>query len=182
MTGKGRCWLSRTEHSMGPDQTTRSLLTPASPWHLRSNLAWGGELGACCVEHLLLFLASMDSVGLADEITGPLILCPRLEGFQASRRVLSSDRHLSAPPVILCGAVNIHRCHLPFLFLGHACTGLAQVTSLCSGSWAVGTPGRFSAPPPAAASSALGVSQGVAAARGMPWEMTAKLVNFLRPF
>lgn len=108
---------------MGPDQTTRSLLTPASSWPFRSTLAWGGELGACCVEHLLLFLASMDSVGLADEITVPLILCPRLEGFQASRRVLSSDRHLSAPPVMLCGALNIHRWHLPFLFLGHACTG-----------------------------------------------------------
>lgn len=33
------------------------------------------------------------------------------------------DKRLSAPPIMLCGAVNIHRCHLPLLFLEGACTG-----------------------------------------------------------
>lgn len=55
--------------------------------------------------------------GLADEIVGLLILHPSLEWFQLLEWVLLSDKHLSAPPIMLCGAVNIHRCHLPFLFL-----------------------------------------------------------------
>ena len=61
--------------------------------------------------------------GLTDEILGPLILRPSLEWFQPSRWVLLSGEHLSAPPVMLCGAVNIHRCHLPVLFLETACMG-----------------------------------------------------------
>lgn len=54
---------------------------------------------------------------------GSLILHPTLERFQLLGWVLLSDRRLSTPPIMLCGAVNIHRCHLPFLFLGSACTG-----------------------------------------------------------
>lgn len=130
VTGKGRCWLSGREHFKGPDQTTRSLLTPAFSWHLRSTLAWGGELGACCVEHLLLFLASMDSVGLADEITGPLILCP---GWRGSRRPDGFCRQTGIFQHLLSYCVGREistDVTCLFFFWDTLARGLAQVTSL----------------------------------------------------
>lgn len=119
--------------------------------------------------------------GLADEIVGPLILHPSLEWFQLLESVLLSDEHLSAPPIMLRGAVNTHRCHLPFLFLGRAFIGAgpcrrhtAWLPGCLHMQRALGTPqgGFFSH------RHFTGGGRG----RVMPQDVIAKLMNFLKLF
>lgn len=119
-------WLAQVKGTL-----PRSLLTPLSSLTSLANLGrWlslQDELRALqqVLSHLLLLNRHR---GLSDE-TDSWIPHLFLELFQPLDWLLLSDKHLSSPPVMLCGVVNIYRCHLlGFSWKVLACLGAGQVT------------------------------------------------------